>query len=373
MATKPKLLALESLRGFAALAVTLHHFHYGSILTENSFIRHSYLMVDFFFVLSGYVIALNYADRLSSASDIGRFQKRRFWRLYPLHFFTLLIFLGIECLKYIFEQRTSIVANTAAFSTNDGDALLANLFLLQGVILNKTTFNAPSWSISVEFWTYLLFALLVARFRFTATLCLLIVLTAGLTLIALAGGELETELTVAIVRCIFAFFLGALASTVSVRLPQLINTLFAAAALIIIIIAVSIFGGSRAEILFPLLFAGTIVATAHLRQQERLRRALEWKVFVWLGTVSYSVYLTHAIVGWIVTQILRFVLKIPTTIHADGTTILILENGLGTIITVFAVALVLAFSALTYRFVETPFRDGWPFGRYSSRISKYKK
>ncbi|OYR12226.1 acyltransferase family protein [Brucella thiophenivorans] len=372
MAPKPKLMALESLRGFAALAVVLHHFDYGSILTENSFTRHSYLMVDFFFVLSGYVIALNYANRLSSAGDVRRFQTRRFWRLYPLHLFTLLLFIGIECMKFVFEKNTSIVANTAAFSTNDGYALLANLLLLQGVTLRETTFNAPSWSISVEFWTYLLFALVVVRFGFRTVWCVAIIITAGFALIVLEKGHLETEPIVAIIRCIYAFFLGAWASNCSVRLSQSINTSITATALILIVVGVSVFGGSRVEILFPVIFAGTIVAIANLNEHERLRRSLEWKGFVWLGTISYSVYLTHAIVGWVVTQILRFGLKMPTKVHADGTITLALENGIGTSITVLAVILVLAFSALTYRFIETPFRNGWPFGRLLSSTAKNK-
>lgn len=366
MAARPKLLALESLRGFAALAVVLHHFHYGSVLTENAFVRHSYLMVDFFFVLSGYVIALNYADRLSSASDVIRFQRRRFWRLYPLHLFTLFIFLGIECLKYVFQQRTSIVANDPAFVTNDAEAFFANLFLLQGLVLHKTTFNAPSWSISVEFWTYLVFALMVVLFRFRALWCLLLVLIAGLILLAIEGGHLETDPIFAIIRCIYAFFLGALATTCRIRFPQSIVMPIAAAALILIVVAVWIFGGSRAEILFPPMFAGAIVAAADLKESDGLRRFLERPIFVWLGTVSYSVYLTHAIVGWLVTQSLRFGLNMPTKMDTDGSTMLVLDNGTGTVVTLFTVALVLAFSALTYRFIENPFRSGWDFKNFSA-------
>lgn len=362
MAKKSKLLALESLRGFAALAVVLHHFRYGSLLSENAFIRHGYLMVDFFFVLSGFVIALNYANRLSSPADLASFQRRRFWRLYPLHLFTLLVFLGIECLKYVFEQKTGIVSNNPAFVVSDAKAFLANLFLLQGVVLPELGFNIPSWSISVEFWTYLIFALTMGLLRLEMRWCLVLAGAAAVILLALEGGRLETDPVFAIIRCIFSFFLGAWAASLPVRLPRKAAAPLAAAALALVVVATWGLGGSRAEILLPPLFAVAVVAVANLQEHTALRRILEWPFFVWLGTVSYSVYLTHSIVGWVVTQGLRFGLKLPTHVASDGDTVLTLGQGFGTLVTLVAMAGVLAVSYLTYRFIERPFLSGWPFG-----------
>lgn len=362
MAKKPKLLALESLRGFAALAVALHHFRYGSVLSENAFIRHGYLMVDFFFVLSGFVIALNYANRLSTPADVANFQRRRFWRLYPLHLFTLLIFLAIECLKYVFELRTGIVSNTPAFIVSDASAFLANLFLLQGVVLKELGFNIPSWSISVEFWTYLIFALAVGLVRLPMRWCLVVAGGAAIALIALEGGRLQTDPIFALVRCLFSFFLGAWVATLDVRIPKGATAPMAAAALALVVLAIWGLGGTHAEILLPPMFAVTVVAVANLQPDTSLRRVLEWPSFVWLGTVSYSVYLTHSIVGWAVTQILRFGMKVPTHVAPDGDTVLALSQGFATLVTLAATAAVLAVSFLTYRFVERPFLSGWPFG-----------
>lgn len=362
MAKKQKLLALESLRGFAALAVALYHFSYGSLLSDNAFIRHSYLMVDFFFVLSGYVIALNYAGRLSTAADIARFQRRRFWRLYPLHLFTLLIFLGIECLKYLFEQRTGIVSNSPAFEVSGATAFLANLFLLQGVVMSQPSFNIPSWSISVEFWTYLIFALSIGFLRFRMRICLLVAGAAMIGLFALEGGRLETDPIFAIVRCVYSFFLGAFAASLPFKPSANWAAPLAACSLALVVVVIWGLGGTQAEILLPLLFAVAVVAVAGLGEDTGLRRFLEWPFFVWLGTISYSVYLTHSIVGWVVTQTLRFGLKLPTQVAPDGATMLVLDQGLATLVTLVAVAAVLALSHLTYRFIENPFRSGWPFG-----------
>ena len=100
--TQGKILYLESLRGIAALNVAMYHASLvggESFIVTNSFVKNADLMVDFFFVLSGFVIAYNYSDRIFNFASLTQFQTKRFLRLYPLHFLTLLIFLAIELAK----------------------------------------------------------------------------------------------------------------------------------------------------------------------------------------------------------------------------------------------------------------------------------
>ena len=117
-------------------------------------------MVDFFFALSGFVIALNYQERLSSFDDVVTFQRRRFFRLYPLHVLMLALFIGIEIAKYAAENIAGLAANNPAFSTNDANAFFSHLFLMQGLFGDGLTWNHPSWSVSTEFFTYIIFAVL---------------------------------------------------------------------------------------------------------------------------------------------------------------------------------------------------------------------
>lgn len=341
------------------------HMRFGSVLTENSFVYNSYLMVDFFFVLSGFVIALNYIDRLGTAGGIVRFQRRRFWRLYPLHLFTLLVFLAIETLKFVFERKTGIVSNYPAFDISDGGAFLANLFLLQGIVLNKVTFNFPSWSISTEFWTYLAFALTLGFFHLRAVYGLVFAVLAFGVLVMLEGGRLETEPVFAVVRCIYSFFLGV--SVVGLlRFRQRgqggAGDVNAFLLLVACAAAVAFLGQTRFEIILPLIFAATVLVVAGLDDGSRVRRVLERPYFVWLGTVSYSLYMTHSIVAWSMTQILRFVLHTKTATDARGYVTLSLEQEAAAVAVVVTVALVLVFSQLTYRYIEQPFRNGWPAG-----------
>src|SRR6218665_3058891 len=77
---------LESLRGLAALLVVFYHLPPWWIGYQNvPLISNCYLMVDLFFVLSGFVIALNYEHKLKSWSQLGHFTRLRFVRLYPVH------------------------------------------------------------------------------------------------------------------------------------------------------------------------------------------------------------------------------------------------------------------------------------------------
>ena len=72
-----------------------------SPIASNAFVDNAWLMVDFFFVLSGFVIALNYQGAIRSGASLLEFQYRRFFRLYPLHLVMLLVFLLLECAKGI--------------------------------------------------------------------------------------------------------------------------------------------------------------------------------------------------------------------------------------------------------------------------------
>ena len=77
--------ALDSLRGVCALFVCLFHFRANGPIATLEFVRGSWLFVDFFFVLSGFVIAANYRERLVAGAFLRGFVILRFGRVYPLH------------------------------------------------------------------------------------------------------------------------------------------------------------------------------------------------------------------------------------------------------------------------------------------------
>jgi peptidoglycan/LPS O-acetylase OafA/YrhL len=160
---------LTPLRGIAALLTVIFHVDLmlgmgGDMLLKfkNSFLfTRLYLMVDFFFVLSGFIMMHVYgkwfADSVSG-SEFKRFTTARFARVYPLHFVTLLYCIGLKIIM-------NAPANPMDTVSNDFSTIPSHLLLLHSMNINKWfKWNNASWSISTEWWMYMLFPFLVKPF-----------------------------------------------------------------------------------------------------------------------------------------------------------------------------------------------------------------
>ncbi len=101
---KPHFEILDGLRGVAAIAVVIFHFMEIAVPDpKENFIAHAYLAVDFFFCLSGFVIAYAYDDKMA-AIGIPQFLKRRFIRLHPL----VVICSVIGLLAFLFDPFSDL-------------------------------------------------------------------------------------------------------------------------------------------------------------------------------------------------------------------------------------------------------------------------
>ena len=129
---KNKSQSFETYRGFAALMIAAIHFNVNSPLSNHALANG--LFVHFFFTLSGFVMYLNYYNKFIDANSVKIFLKKRFLRLYPLHFLFLVIFLIIELSKYLIEIKYGVVANNSAFSVNILKTFLGNVFLIQAFL-----------------------------------------------------------------------------------------------------------------------------------------------------------------------------------------------------------------------------------------------
>ena len=295
---------LESLRGVAALIVVLLHIKWMNPLTTLLFFRNGYLMVDLFFVLSGFVICHNYGQKVADASDAGHFMFLRLGRLYPLHLFCLIAFLCIEIAKYIGELKFHLVPYASpAFSINNAPSFIAHLLLVQIFCpFAEYSFNGPSWSISAEFYTYLIFALIVWTFSKKRS-----VLIASVFLVSIAtflmlffGISGSTELTGwSFLRCIVGFFMGVLAYHVYDRHHSHISRWsgrIAFCLLIILVVFMSLKENPKLDgILVLPVFSALIIAIA-AEPAGRISKLFNSTPLRWLGRVSYSIYLMHYMV-----------------------------------------------------------------------------
>jgi len=361
MTTQSKILSLESLRGVAALSVALFHFRVNSHF-ENDFISHAWLMVDFFFVLSGFVISLNYQSRIVSFRDLANFQLRRFFRLYPLHFLMLIVFLGIELLKYFAASHLQYPTRVEAFAQNDMGAFASNLFLLQNFTHAALTWNYPSWSISAEFYVYIFFALVVlfcrGRGGFVSIVSLLVVLC---SFVFVWDSGMHSVSPSGPIRCAFSFFLGVLVFNAYEKLENrhtIQTSFFATLLLFVSCIGVAFTGSDKygPSVMMPLLFGATVLVLVLTDTNTRLVRMLNNRALVYLGTISYGIYMIHAAVWWVFVQLSKFLFDAQTLPLPGGNAKIILDDPIvASVMTIVGVIIILLLSHLSYVFVEMRF------------------
>ena len=163
---------LTPLRGIAALLTVVFHVGLmgGNLANHTNLLNRMYLMVDFFFVLSGFIMCHVYGKLFSTGISAAAFKKfaiARFARVYPLHFITLLYTIVL----FFIAARLGIPKEPVVQIENSGFSIITNLLLLHSMNFhNWFSWVHASWSISTEWWAYMIFPFLVRPFtRLTAT------------------------------------------------------------------------------------------------------------------------------------------------------------------------------------------------------------
>lgn len=355
-----KLHALESMRGIAAISVAIYHCRIG-IFSDVAFINNAWMMVDFFFVLSGFVIALNYQNSLKSFRGLYNFQLKRFFRLYPLHILTLFIFLIIEIAKYFIEIKFGI-SSIKAFTSNNTYSFISNLFLVQNFTSKDLTWNYVSWSISAEFYTYFLFAIILVaclankRLFMAATAFISFFSMAALIYLRLSGSY--DSIYSGALRCFYSFFLGVLAFNIFVYLKKRIvftSSLIALISIIMSISAISVFGekSSILGLLSSYLFALTIIVVSLSNKEAIILKILHNKQLINLGTVSYGIYMIHPIVWFFMQQTSTLIFDYPITIGKDSSNTTSASILFETLFVIMGLLITVCLSKLSFRFIET--------------------
>ena len=348
-----KIEALDSIRGIAALLVVLFHVPLWHPALTSPLIRNGYLMVELFFVLSGFVIYSAYANRIASIKDLMRFQFLRLGRLYPVHFLFLLVYLLIELAKYLAQQKMGIAsATTQPFKENNLSAFFYQLFLVQaiGPTGYAGTFNGPAWSISVEFYTYLLFGLITlycTRFKHVAFVLISLVAIYLLSMNEAHGYEY-------LLRCWAGFFLGCMLAlfrqTKVLVLPSWVGLLAFLALLVYLA-----YKPFRVYDTWVFLFASLLIVATVFNQKGWFKRVLNVRPLTWLGDISYSLYMSHYAILWVANQVLRMVFH-KTDIVIAGISVPQLTLPEAVVCYVLVLGLILLVSAGVYQWVEKPLR-----------------
>ena len=312
--TKPHYELLDGLRGVAALLVVWYHVFEGYAFAGGTLIEginHGYLAVDFFFILSGFVIGYAYDDRWGKSLTLKNFFKRRLIRLHPM------VVMGAVLGAVTFMLQGSVQWDGTHVATSLVMlALLCAMFFIPAVPGaayevrgNGEMFplNGPSWSLFFEYIGNLLYALVLHRL--STRVLTGVVVALGVSLAAFAtfdvsgygnigvGWTLDTVNFVGgLLRMLFPFSMGLLLSR-RFKPVRVRGAFWICSLILLVLFHVPYLPGNEAiclngvfetlciVVVFPLLIVlGASGATTD---------AFSTRVCKFLGDISYPLYITH--------------------------------------------------------------------------------
>ena len=285
---------LTSLRIAAALWVLVYHFrdHLGLDVDRLGFVAKGYLGVDLFFILSGFILSHVYLGRVAKKRfNYGSFLWARLSRIYPVHVVTLAATIGI----WLVAMKMGARFDPVAF---DPKVLPQHLLMIHAWGTTPSVqWNFPSWSISAEWFAYLIFpiaAVLVLALRRLAWLA--VALSLGLFFVMFWSVESSclplSEVTrLGFIRIVPAFLFGASLYQLgrTVALPRFASLIGAGLATLWIAVGSSLHWSDAA--IWPAF--GLLIFSLAEASKTNARGLLGAAALVYLGEVSYSVYMTH--------------------------------------------------------------------------------
>lgn len=365
----PDLPNLHALRGIAALMVVVYHFD-GIVMGLNfshgsSIIHKGYLMVDLFFILSGFIILHVYGDYFSkqlSWKNYFNFLKARFARIYPLHLFTLLLVVFI-----FYASLNSYMLGDMSNSIYDPAAIPSHLFLLQSFGLQRIfTWNITSWSISAEWFAYLLFpfmALFISKKKmFTYLMMVVFVIFIYLAIVyylprsilsksILNMNDINVSYDWGFLRGLAGFMTGMIAYYLYQNkklIYFLSKDIIGLASIILLATALS---NQINDLVYIPLFM--ILLLCFAGNNQILSKIFTLKPFQFVGKISYSIYMLHYILIFTVLlpalDLMRFNYTGPGSLNP--------KLSIGLSLCLMFLILVVLFSSLSYDLIEKPFRN----------------
>ena len=305
--TKPHYDILDGLRGVAAITVVCFHLFEAFATSHlDQRINHGYLAVDFFFILSGFVIGYAYDDRWNRMS-VKEFFTRRLIRLHPM------VVMGALIGAAMFYTQGCSVWDVSLISV--GALLLATL--MNDLMIPATPgceirgvgemypLNGPSWSLFFEYIGNILYAFVLRKLPTRALTVLVVVAGCGLAIFSILGplGDIcvgfaltDENIVGGSLRLLFAFPAGLLLSRIF-KPRNVRGAFWIGAAAIVALSAVPRLGGSEhlwMNGLYDTLCAVAIFpAIVLLAASGKTTDAFTTRVCKFLGDISYPLYMVH--------------------------------------------------------------------------------
>lgn len=291
---------LDGLRGIAAIIIVIFHFiEFVNYKYSEIVIGHSFLAVDFFFCLSGFVIAYAYDSRIEKIGLLSFF-KLRLIRLQPL----VIISSILGLLAFLFNPYVDLYPNYGASKTFL--IFLASCLMIPYPFIPERyntilPLNPPAWSLFWEYIANICYALFLVKLKNKLIWILTIIGTIGICYVAythkdLSGGWGKNNISVGGIRVFFSFLAGVLVY----RLNWIIKSKLGFISLSILLLLTFFAPYSKDTnwivepliivIYFPLLI--TLGAGAQLKSRFK-------KICKFSGKISYPLYILHYPFIWI--------------------------------------------------------------------------
>lgn len=305
--------ALDGFRGLLALLVAVYHTPWGSQLNNTAFLNQGAVIIDLFFVFSGFLMFTLYGQRITNGAQAKTFLWRRFARLYPVHFFMTMVFLIFALVRVLAHKAgisTQEVGEILPFQAGAAEtlySLLTNLSLTQAMGLHDSlTFNPPAWTISVEFFAYFVFATMLLWLP-PKKLWHFVFIGAAVAGVYVFLSRVKPDMNItydyAFWRCLGGFYTGVIGAEIyrhiKVRLPEggvlplkshVLETITLGAFIgfVIYLPGKMQFFVAPFALLFVIVFAF---------DNGFISRIMMARPFAFLARISYSVYMVHVIIA----------------------------------------------------------------------------
>ena len=353
-----RFVVLDSFRGLCAICVVFFHMNIVDSLTALSFFRNSHIFVEFFFILSGFVLAESYGFK----KEVGffKFIISRIFRIFPLHIFMLLFFIIFEICKLIAFKYYGFDFNIAPFTGSYAIAqIIPNFLLIQSwfYFFDATSFNYVSWSISVEFLLYLSFYFTLVFSKFNKFSIWLFVSLVMFYFLSNNNLILTNELQ----RGFAFFFLGACLNFLKHQIKFIkINKRLASILESVILILVLYFVAGDVDndyLVAACLFSLTIIIFSF--ESGFFSSILTYPLLQLFGRLSYSIYMVHIAVLLIFLSFFMIIGKVTGTNFTpflDGERYIDMGNVIfNNVLSITIFFIVICVSFFTNRFIEAPF------------------
>lgn len=362
-----RFVALDSWRGIAALALVAVHVEGAGQVFRSALVVSGYLWVDFFFVLSGFVMAASYATRLSTGFPLSRFIVLRLGRVYPLHVVVLAIYLAMEIALQSFG--TPISGARPAFSGGRSLGHLGvTLLLLNGFSPRlANAWNLQSWSISVEMALYLLIAAVWRAWGDRGWIVALAASMLAQLMLGLGLADRIVPFSDSFLRGVAGFGLGVGCWRLwCAGFPSMTPRRGTALEALCVLVALTTMAGpdpgAARYLTADAAFAALVVVFA--ARPGLLSRGLQAAPFRFLGAVSYSLYMLNFLVIARFLDLLRFLASGKVAMAARIPLPRIAAQPLTQcLLGLTQMAAAVACAWIAWRFVE------WPARQWSRRLA----